>query len=137
MISAYFDEKSLVHQQLRSYEDFIQNRIQKIVDDSGELQVNSPQSLCKISFGQIYLGKPAVTESYGETAPLFPRAARLRNLTYSAPLYVDATKTVIKKGDDGGEVTETENFSKLFIGEVKLCSIKKNILVKKIVQILL
>lgn len=59
-----------------------------------------------------------MTESDGETATLFPKAARLRNLTYSAPLYVDVTKRVIKKGHDGEEVTETQDFTKVFIGKV-------------------
>lgn len=61
-----------------------------------------------------------MTESDGETATLFPKAARLRNLTYSAPLYVDVTKRVIKKGHDGEEVTETQDFTKVFIGKVPI-----------------
>lgn len=78
------------------------------------------QTIYKISFGQIYLSKPMMTESDGETATLFPKAARLRNLTYSAPLYVDVSKRVIKKGHDGEEVTETQDFTKVFIGKVHI-----------------
>eukprot|EP00959_Pyramimonas_sp_CCMP1952_P161416 3375487-Pyramimonas_sp.AAC.3 len=40
------------------------------------------QKQFKISFGQIYLAKPMMTESDGETGTLFPKEARLRNLTY-------------------------------------------------------
>jgi DNA-directed RNA polymerase II subunit RPB2 len=61
-----------------------------------------------------------MTESDGETSTLFPKAARLRNLTYSAPLYVDVSKSVIKKEHDGEEVTETQNFTKVYIGKVFL-----------------
>ncbi|CAN1221820.1 DNA-directed RNA polymerase II subunit 2, partial [Linum grandiflorum] len=74
----------------------------------------------KISFGQIYLSKPMMTESDGETATLFPKAARLRNLTYSAPLYVDVSKTMIKKGHDGEEVTKSQDFAEVFIGKVPI-----------------
>ena len=35
----------------------------------------------KIDFGQIYLSKPTMTEADGETCVLFPKEARLRNLT--------------------------------------------------------
>ncbi|PWA90331.1 DNA-directed RNA polymerase II subunit RPB2 [Artemisia annua] len=70
------------------------------------------QTIYKISFGQI-LSKPMMTESDGETATLFPKAARLRNLTYSAPLYVDATKRAIKKGHDHEETTETQDFGEV------------------------
>lgn len=76
------------------------------------------QTLHKISFGQIYLSRPMMTESDGETATLFPKAARLRNLTYSAPLYVDVTYRVVKKGHDCEEVTETQEYPKVFIGKV-------------------
>ncbi len=48
-----------------------------------------------IDFGQVYLAKPAFTESDGTTAPILPQEARLRNLTYAAPLYVDLTKTTM------------------------------------------
>lgn len=44
----------------------------------------------QIEFSQIYLSKPVWTEANGETAVLFPKEARLRNLTYAAPLCVAA-----------------------------------------------
>lgn len=56
----------------------------------------------KISFNQIYLSKPMVTEADGYTTTLFPKEARLRNLTYSAPLYVDMVKEVTTVQPDGG-----------------------------------
>lgn len=78
------------------------------------------QTIYKIRFGQIYLSKPMMTESDGETATLFPKAARLRNLTYSAPLYVDVSMSVIKKGHDGEELTEPQDLAKVFIGKVSV-----------------
>nr|KAJ3418266.1 DNA-dependent RNA polymerase II [Polyrhizophydium stewartii] len=47
-----------------------------------------------IQFGQIYLSKPNIVEADGTTQTLFPHEARLRNLTYSAPLYVDMMKEI-------------------------------------------
>ncbi|KAF2297688.1 hypothetical protein GH714_002249 [Hevea brasiliensis] len=104
----------------------------EIVDESADIEMR-PESqhnpghqsdfaktIYEISFGQIYLSKPMLTESDGETATLFPKAARLRNLTCSAPLYVDVTKGVIKKGHNGEEVTETNDFTKVFIGKVPI-----------------
>ncbi|CAN4084059.1 unnamed protein product [Withania somnifera] len=132
VISAYFEEKGLVRQQLDSFDEFIQNTMQEIVDESADIEIrpesqHNPghqsdfaETIYKINFGQIYLSKPMMTESDGETATLFPKAARLRNLTYSAPLYVDVTKRVIKKGHDGEEGTETQDFTKVFIGKVPI-----------------
>ncbi|XP_058219713.1 DNA-directed RNA polymerase II subunit RPB2-like isoform X2 [Rhododendron vialii] len=132
VISAYFEEKGLVRQQLDSFDEFIQNTMQEIVDEAADIEIK-PESqhipgrqsdfvemVYRISFGQIYLSKPMMTESDGETASLFPKAARLRNLTYSSPLYVDVTKRVVKKGHDCEEVTETQEFTKVFIGKVPI-----------------
>ena len=40
VISAYFDEKGLVRQQLDSFNEFIQNTMQELVDDSGSIRVS-------------------------------------------------------------------------------------------------
>eukprot|EP00639_Heterosigma_akashiwo_P023704 CAMPEP_0206405564 /NCGR_PEP_ID=MMETSP0294-20121207/29172_1 /ASSEMBLY_ACC=CAM_ASM_000327 /TAXON_ID=39354 /ORGANISM="Heterosigma akashiwo, Strain CCMP2393" /LENGTH=67 /DNA_ID=CAMNT_0053863943 /DNA_START=52 /DNA_END=251 /DNA_ORIENTATION=- len=39
VISAYFEEKGLVRQQLDSFDEFIQNTMQELVDDSGDIRV--------------------------------------------------------------------------------------------------
>lgn len=58
------------------------------------------------------------TEADGETSTLFPKAARLRNMTYSSPLYVDVSMTITRKGHDGDETTEQQDLAKVFIGKV-------------------
>uniref|UniRef100_A0A3B4BDP9 DNA-directed RNA polymerase subunit beta n=1 Tax=Periophthalmus magnuspinnatus TaxID=409849 RepID=A0A3B4BDP9_9GOBI len=47
---------------------------------------------------------------------MMPNEARLRNLTYSAPLYVDITKTIIKEGE---EQLQTQH-QKTFIGKIPI-----------------
>ena len=47
---------------------------------------------------------------------MMPNEARLRNLTYSAPLYVDITKTVLK---DGENPIETQH-QKTFVGKIPI-----------------
>ena len=74
----------------------------------------------KVQFGQIYLSKPMVTEADGMTSTLFPKEARLRNLTYSAPLYVDMTKTVTTVDAEGTVSEEVEKINKVFIGKVPI-----------------
>ncbi|KAJ9539990.1 hypothetical protein OSB04_026496 [Centaurea solstitialis] len=162
VISSYFEEKGLVRQQLDSFNEFIQNTMQEVVDQSADIEIRpesnpdhqaevrfgssklgiigsrvwivvllsetivrmdgileSDNVIYKISFGQIYLTpKPMMTESDGETTTLYPKAARLRNLTYSSPLYIDVSMRAIKKGPDGEELTETKD--KVFIGKVPI-----------------
>ncbi|KAJ7392483.1 DNA-directed RNA polymerase II subunit RPB2 [Desmophyllum pertusum] len=68
VISSYFDEKGLVRQQLDSFDEFIQMSVQRIVEDSPEIDLQAeslhmtadtetpPRFLLK--FEQIYLSKP-------------------------------------------------------------------------------
>lgn len=126
VINAYFDEKGLVRQQLDSFDEFIQMSVQRIVEDSppielqaeaqhasGEIE-NPPRYLLK--FDQIYLSKPTHWEKDGAPSPMMPNEARLRNLTYSAPLYVDITKTIVKENEDP---IETQH-QKTFIGKIPI-----------------
>lgn len=84
--------------------------VQRIVEDSPqiELQAEAQHTTGEIEnptkhfvkFEQIYLSKPTHWEKDGAPSPMMPNEARLRNLTYSAPLYVDITKTIEKDGED-------------------------------------
>nr|NVI77337.1 RNA polymerase II 140kD subunit [Cucujiformia] len=60
--------------------------------------------------------KPTHWEKDGAPSPMMPNEARLRNLTYSAPLYVDITKTIVKDGEDP---IETQH-QKTFIGKIPI-----------------
>ena len=55
---------------------------------------DNPPAVHSIKFGQIYLTQPTFWEKDGSSSILLPNDARLRNLTYSAPLYVDITQTI-------------------------------------------
>ncbi|CAL5387704.1 unnamed protein product [Camellia sinensis] len=58
VISAYFEEKGLVRQQLDSFDEFIQNTMQEIVDESADIEIRpeaenywSPYQLQKVQVG--------------------------------------------------------------------------------------
>ncbi|XP_069482212.1 DNA-directed RNA polymerase II subunit RPB2 isoform X1 [Ambystoma mexicanum] len=126
VISSYFDEKGLVRQQLDSFDEFIQMSVQRIVEDAPPIdlqaeaqhtsgEVEEPSRFL-LKFEQIYLSKPTHWERDGAPSPMMPNEARLRNLTYSAPLYVDITKTVVKEGE---EHLQTQH-QKTFIGKIPI-----------------
>ncbi|POW07344.1 hypothetical protein PSHT_09992 [Puccinia striiformis] len=86
----------------------------------------------EITFGQIYLSRPTMTESDGTVSPMFPNEARLRNLTYSSPLYVDMSKSnklaTGEYDDETGEPiyitddadNEEKNSTQIYIGKVPI-----------------
>lgn len=109
VINSFFDEKGLVRQQLESFNEFVENTMQELVDENAKLTLDQfsqhtgargdETRRYEISFGQIYLAKVAMTEMDGQTVGLFPQEARLRNLTYAAPLYVDMKKMTLTAGN--------------------------------------
>lgn len=149
VISAYFEEKGLVRQQLDSFDEFIQNTMQELVDDSGSIRVSpeiqhsvgydeagfdqamssDTKKVFEVRFGQVYLSKPTTVEKDGTVTNMFPHEARLRNLTYAAPLYVDVTMNEYRvrhdanvgdPAEDMGQPVSTEEARKEFLGYVPI-----------------
>ena len=90
LIKKYLQQHSLVESSIRSFNDFISRRMQQIVY---ELNDTIPQEEVKIKFGKIRIEKPNITESDGSISLITPTEARLRRITYSAPIYVEITVT--------------------------------------------
>jgi DNA-directed RNA polymerase subunit B" len=87
VIKKYLAENSLVESNLISFNNFIGKRMQEIVDEISE-SISTDEEL-EIKLGKIRVGKPEVIESDGSTSKLTPAEARLRNLTYSAPIFLE------------------------------------------------
>lgn len=75
-----------------------------------------------VNFGQLRMGRPIFQEANGETALLYPNQARLRNLTYAAPLYCEITKSevTIVDPETGEEEVKTDPGKPVFIGRVPI-----------------
>jgi DNA-directed RNA polymerase II subunit RPB2 len=58
-----------------------------------------------VEFANVQLRKPTIFENNGAVTPMYPNDARLRNLTYAAPVYTDiiATFTMRTPNPAGGE----------------------------------
>jgi len=62
-----------------------------------------------IEFANVQIRKPTIFENNGAVTPMYPNDARLRNMTYAAPVYTDiiATFTMRVPHADGSEPTVT------------------------------
>ncbi len=97
LVKKYFDEHSFVSSDIDSFNNFIENELQQIVDENGTiLPTIIPHTIdeFKIKFGKITMGKPQITEADGSKRPIFPIEARLRKISYSAPLFIDVSAHV-------------------------------------------
>ncbi|CAG8548150.1 7523_t:CDS:10 [Ambispora gerdemannii] len=122
VISSFFNDKGLVRQQLDSFDEFVQNTMQEIVDENRSLVLQNIQGGGEgdqarryyIQFGQVYLSKPTMTEADGSVQAMFPQEARLRNLTYAAPLYVDMKKRTVDADPRALENKDRPNVNEMF-----------------------
>ncbi|MDO8459793.1 MAG: DNA-directed RNA polymerase subunit B'' [Nanoarchaeota archaeon] len=101
LVEKYLEQHSLVESNILSFNDFINNRIQQIVDEINESLRNEE---VEIKFGRVRVDKPNIIEADGSTSLITPSFARLRNLTYSAPVFVELSV----KYENQAESTEVE-----------------------------
>lgn len=87
-------QRGWVNFQIESFNHFIEYGIQGIIDEVGTVSLNPELGDHKLKFGKVHIGRPSVKEADGSTRQVFPNEARIRNLTYAAPVYVDITPVI-------------------------------------------
>ncbi len=107
LVKTFFRDYSVAESNLASFNDFIENKIQKIATEINEMNEDGE---VEIKINKIKIGKPCITEADGSLKYITPAEARLRELTYSAP--IDAEITVKFSG-------HVEN-SKVEIGKIPI-----------------
>jgi len=126
LIKAFFKSRStagpsaaLVNHQLGSFNDFLPHDknpapwMQRVVDNisvgadearRGAIRLELGDLDVIIELGKIRIGRPIVYEANGSQTESIPMMARLRNMTYSAPIYLEFT--IVEEGMEIEEVEE-------------------------------
>ena len=92
ILKSYFREHSLIESQLDSYNNFIDNGIKEIVNNFSRNSI--PDYLLDVydevnlKIEGVRLGEPEYIEVDGSKTLLTPKKAKLRGLTYAAPLFL-------------------------------------------------
>ena len=87
LVDSFFEEYDLVDHHIKSYNDFINKRIQEIIEFTDEISLENGKY--KVRTGQVTIEKPFTKEADGSKTDIFPTEARLRNLNYSAHMYLE------------------------------------------------
>jgi len=117
LIDFYFREHALVKQHLDSYNKFIESGIQNVIDKVGVIDPNVEGYQLKL--GRVRVEKPTIVEADGSRRQILPMEARMRNLTYAAPVFLEIIPVF--------QGVERRGASEVFIGELpvmlksKLC----------------
>jgi DNA-directed RNA polymerase subunit B len=94
LIKKYFEEKKFVESNIQSFNNYIEKGLQEVVEDNKEAEpAIIPHNIekFKIRFGRITIGKPEITEADGSKRPIYPMEARLRKISYYAPIYLEVS----------------------------------------------
>lgn len=135
IIGSYFKDqhlKRLVRHQIESYNDFVNNQIQRTIEMFNPVQISSEQDFCKknkkprleifITFDKCNLYRPQIHENNGATKIMFPQDARSRNFTYASSMTVDINiRYVVRTGENLDNVqTFHKSIPKIHIGKLPI-----------------
>jgi len=101
LLDKYFEKRMFTEHNIKSFNKFIKSGMQKVVNEVEEVV---PDILpigvrdLKIKLGKIWVEKPLIKEADGSRRRIMPIEARLRNLTYEAPIFIEMS--IIKNGEE-------------------------------------
>lgn len=92
LIKKYFEEKKFVESNIQSFNYLLEKGLQEVIEENKEAEpAIIPHNIekFKIRFGRIKVGKPEITEADGSKRLIFPMEARLRKISYDAPIFLE------------------------------------------------
>ena len=113
VMEAFFDQYGLVGQHLDSFNRFIREELQQVVDSVARLTPKIEGYT--VELGEITIDPPSVREADGSEHALFPNEARIRNLTYASKLHLEMTP--VRK--EGSVSTRLETL-RIYIGDMPI-----------------
>jgi DNA-directed RNA polymerase subunit B len=97
LLKKYFEESGFVKADIESFNHFIEHELQEIIDENKEIEPTIiPNNIdeFKIKLERIWVTKPEITEADGSKRAIFPIEARLRKISYSAPVFLEVSSHI-------------------------------------------
>jgi len=91
IINDILRREGVARQHLNSYNEFMERGLQSIIDEVGEIEIETAEYPYKIKLGKIKLQQPRIMELDGSITHVAPMEARLRNLTYASPVMLECS----------------------------------------------
>jgi|GEM_PF-2091275 DNA-directed RNA polymerase, subunit B" (EC 2.7.7.6) len=110
----YFSEDRLAEHHFRSFNAFLERGMQQVAVEKETIETDigdkEGQEPVYVELGDIRILTPRVREADGSEELLFPQEARLRNITYAAPVFMEMS--IVRGGEEEPETvvdsTETK-----------------------------
>ena len=127
IIQNFFEKNGLVHQQINSFNDYINKGIQSVIDEEADIVIHqSTTEKYVLNFGEIAIYNPSIIEDDRNIKIIKPSECRIRDLNYDAGIFCDLTETLYVNDI----VTEKHIHNRICIGRtpIMLRSDKCNLL---------
>ncbi len=99
-------EQNMVKHQIDSYNRFVEDRIQAILNEVGEIKPDLPEGEeLVIKIVDVNIKRPHINEADGSVRKVLPKEARMRDLTYSSEIKVTMTPIFEGVQQESEEVT--------------------------------
>ena len=83
--------EGIAKQHLNSFDEFLKKGLQEIIDEIGHIDIENAEYPYRIELGRIKLQQPRMMELDGSVTHITPAESRLRNVSYVAPLQMEAS----------------------------------------------
>lgn len=118
----YLEKGRIAKHQIESLNRFLDVGLQRIVDQQRVIETDIEEEdeagkhRVYVKLGSIRVGSPMIKEANGARDALFPMDARLRNLSYMAPVYL--TMTIVR--DYGLDIKSEDRPEEVEIGQIPI-----------------
>jgi DNA-directed RNA polymerase subunit B len=96
IINDILTRDGVAKQHLTSFDEFLKKGLQEIIDEINHIDIENAEYPYKIQLGRIQFKQPRMMELDGSITHITPAEARMRNVSYIAPLMLEAN--VIEDG---------------------------------------
>ena len=91
VIQDILKREGIARQHLNSFDEFLDRGFQSIINEVGQIDIENAEYPYKIQLGKVKLQQPRMMELDGSITHITPAEARLRNVSYSAPVMMEAS----------------------------------------------
>ncbi len=111
LLDSFLTSNSLVQHQIDGFNRFVEQDLQKIIDQQATIEPSVEGFALKL--GKVRLDKPSIIEADSSRRSILPNEARLRNLTYASPMFLEFVPVI--RG-----IEKEASFGEVFIGELPI-----------------
>ncbi len=111
LLGSYLTPAVLVQHQMDSFNRFLDNGILKAMGNQSLIEPSVEGFALKL--GNVRIGNPSIIEADSSRRSIMPNEARLRNITYAAPIYMEVVPVI--RG-----IEKTASYGEVYVGDLPI-----------------